>query len=88
MQFTVRFIHSILMLHSRQRNKILFRRHLMIADRAHLTVGAHQILVVADRMRKADILKGEHIVHGPKVAKQLRLELVGWPGMFLMNQRK
>lgn len=76
------------MLHPRQRDVILLGRCDVVADRAHVAVGADQELKVADGVGEADVLEREHVGDLPKVFERLGLQLVDVLRVLLMHQRK
>ena len=53
------------MLHSGYCNVAFLGGDVVIADRATLAVGAHEVLSLFNRVGEANVLKGEHVINLP-----------------------
>lgn len=54
-------------------NITFFRCYIMVSHRSHFTISTNQILFILHRIWKANIFKGEHIIHRPIAFQQFTL---------------
>lgn len=76
------------MLYSFQRNVAALGGHIVIAHRAHFAVRTNQILPVLERVREADVLEREHVIHLPVVRQRLRFGVGLRRFALLVHQRQ
>lgn len=66
------------MLHPFQCNVASFRQEIVIANWADFAIGTDEVLRFVHRVRESNVLKREHIAHGPEVFQLFTGKRGGW----------